>query len=592
MAKRISLLLTVVLLCGLLCACGQTTFRPKIQVTLVETNGFSVEENGIWIYPGQNVCFTLQMHTGWELTDADYDGSYYIWKENGVTKLELRNVCYPTRVTPEVTGYNRRITYDPNGGAGEITAVTYNISVHTRPNTAIGTDLFSRDGYTLTGWNTAPDGSGTRVGLGSRITVPEAGITLYAQWASWTATDHFSYASTSDGIRITGYHGADRTVVVPEYIEALPVTEIAAGAFAEAPITAVILPKSLRTVEDGAFSRSTLESVLLFDNIETVSDAGFVGCEGLKTLYINAIEAPYGYAFRRESMYADKVDLLINAQGQKKAVFYGGCSMWYNLNGQTAQNALPDYKVINMGLNGTVNSDIQLQILSAFLEPGDVFFHTPELSSDQQFLTATDMDHNAEILWAGLEYNYDLVSLVDIRLIENFFGSFRDYLAGKSEETNYRRQYTDSDGNTYLDSTGSLPFDRIGQTETLPEEEAIHLDLEILQSRDLSRLQHFYENFSDRDIHVYVSYACLLYSSVPEDQQENVAAVDSLLRNAIGAMDGPVLVSTLWDFLYDREEFYNSAYHLQSAAVDSNTAVWLRDLKKQMTRDGLLPSNP
>ena len=589
MAKRISLLLTALLLCGLLCACGQSVFLSKIQVTLVETDGFSVEENGIWIYPGQNVCFTLQMQPGWELTDADYGGLYYIWQENGLTKLELRNVCYPTRVTPEVTSYYRRITYDPNGGTGETAAVTYNISVHTRPNTAIGTDIFSRPGYTLTCWNTEPDGSGTRVGLGSRITVPESGITLYAQWAPWTGADQFSYVSTADGIRITGYHGTEKAVVVPEYIGDLPITEIAAGAFADAPITAVILPKSLRAVEDGVFSRSTLESVLLFDNIETISDASFDGCGSLKTLYINAIEAPYGYAFRRESMYADKVDMLINAQGQKKVVFYAGCSMWYNLNGQTAQNALPGYQVINMGLNGTVNSDIQMQILSAFLEPGDIFFHTPELSSDQQFLTATDMDHNAEILWAGLEYNYDLLTLVDIRGIGNFFGSFRDYLARKSEETNYRQQYTDSDGNTYLDPTGSLPFDRLGQTETLPEEEAIHLDLEILQSRDLSRLQHFYEDFSDRGIHVYVSYACLLYTSVPEDQQDNVAAVDSLLRDAISAMDGPVLVSTLWDYLYDREEFYNSAYHLQSSMVDANTATWLRDLKKQMTQDGLTP---
>ena len=242
-----------------------------------------------------------------------------------------------------------------------------------------------------------------------------------------------------------------------------------------------------------------------------------------------------------------------------------------------------------MGLNGTVNSYILMQILSHYLEPGDIFFHTPELSSDQQFLTAIDMDNNADILWAALEYNYDLLTLVDFRGIDNFFGSFRDYLAMKSEETAYRQQYRDDEGRTYLDSTGSLPFERVGQTEVLPEEEAVHLDPEIIQGRDLSLLQSFYEDFSQRGIHVYISYACLLYTSVPEAQQDNVALVDGLLRDAIGAMEGPVLVSTLWDYLYERSEFYNSAYHLQSTVVDANTALWLRDLKKQMTRDGLLP---
>ena len=50
---------------------------------------------------------------------------------------------------------------------------------HFRLNTPIGTDLFARDGYTLIGWNTRPDGSGESVGLGSRIAW-EDGLTLYA----------------------------------------------------------------------------------------------------------------------------------------------------------------------------------------------------------------------------------------------------------------------------------------------------------------------------------------------------------------------------------------------------------------------------
>ena len=589
MKREFSLFLSVTILCALLCGCGQTAFDQKILVSLVETADFTVEENGIWIYPGQRATFTLQPRSGVEIIGADYEGAYYIWNDNGTVKLELRDVDYPTRVNLETTSYYRRISYDANGGIGENFTVTYDITLHTRPNTAIGTDRYQREGYTLVCWNTQPDGSGQRVGLGSRVTVPEEGITLYAQWAKWSDPADFSYTAAEDGVTVTGYSGSDRTVVIPEYLNGLPVTQIAAGAFANNTAQSVILPKSLLRVEDGAFTGAALTSLLLFDSIESVSDAAFAGCENLRTLYINAVEAPYGYAFRRESMYADKVDMLIDAQGQKKVVFYAGCSMWYNLNGQAAQNALKDYKVINMGVNGTINASIQMQILEAFLEPGDILFHTPELSSDQQFLTATEMDNNADILWAGLEYNYDLLTLVDIRGIGKLLDSFCDYLDMKKEETDYRQQFIDDDGNTYLDSTGSLPFDRTGQTETLPEEEAVHLDLEILQNRDLSLLESFYRNFTDRGIHVYVSYACLLYTSVPEEQKDNVAAVDELLRNTIAEMDGPVLVSTLWDYLYDREEFYNSAYHLQSSAVEENTSLWIRDLKKQMEKDGLLP---
>mgnify|MGYP006922394569 CR=1 FL=1 len=116
------------------------------------------------------------------------------------------------------------------------------------------------------------------------------------------------------------------------------------------------------------------------------------------------MEAPFGYAWRKESCYADKMDLLILTQGQRQvkssAALHrahwayrvtppagtltrlprptaSGCSMWYNLDGLQAQQALGDgYRVVNLGLNGTVNSPVQMQIL-------------PGLPSSRSGMTAT-----------------------------------------------------------------------------------------------------------------------------------------------------------------------------------------------------------
>lgn len=592
MKKYSIFFLLMVLLCGFLCACGQTTTEPKILVNLVETDDFTVEENGIWIYPGQDVCFTIRMNADTELSGTDYGGNYYIWKENGVTKLELRDVRAPSRVTLDVTYFYRHITYDPNGGEGDSSTITYDTTIHTRPNTSIGTNLFSREGWTLTCWNTSSDGSGTRIGLGSRATVPEEGMTLYAQWEPWSSIADFSYTVKEDGVTILQYLGQDDTVVVPELINDLPVTTIAYGAFAGTQTRSVILPKSLISVEDGAFAGCTMESILLFDNIESVSDAAFVNCTNLQTLYINAIEAPFGYTFRRESMYADKIDLLINAAGQKKVVFYGGCSMWYNLNGQTAQDALKDYTVINAAINGTVNSYIQMQIMEHYLEAGDIFFHTPELPSKQQLMTITDMGNYDDKLWCGLENNYDLFALVDIRGIGGVFDTFCTYLSKKTEATDYQQQYVDSEGNLYMDSTGSLPFLRTTPRETLVETELVCLDLERIQEAGSSPLVDIYRSYTGKGVIIYVSYASLDYSALTAEELANVERADQLFRNVITRMDGPVLISTLWDYLYDESQFYDSAFHLLSSAVDSNTATWLRDLREQMVRDGLLDADP
>ena len=575
-------------MCILISGCNYSSvYDPRIRVTLVQSNDYYIEENGLLIYPGQDVTFTVQVYSGRELMGVDYDGTYRIWQENGKTKIKLEDVNYPTRVELLITSHYRRITYDPNGGSGSVTTLTYNTELHTRPNTSIGANLFSRKGYTLIGWNTAADGSGSRVGLGSRVSVDITGLTLYAQWAKWADEDDFTWSATDSQVTITGYHGSGDTVCIPETIQGLPVTTIASGAFNNAPTQTLILPHSIVTLEDGAVSTADLRELVFFDNIENISDRAFSGCTELTTLYINAIEAPFGYSFRRESMYADKIDMLIDAQGQKKAVFYGGCSMWYNLDGEAAQNALKDYIVVNTALNGTINSYVQMQIMAHYLEEGDIFFHTPELTSPQQLLTDLTMDSGDDYLWCGLEYNYDLLTLVDIRPIDGLFDSLRHYLDRKNEETAYTGQYLDADSNRYLDATGSLPFRRDVPTEDLPEIETVALDLVAIQNSDLSMLKAMYDRYTELGVHVYVSYYCIMYDEVPEDQRDNADPIHRYFKSALEEMDGPVLVSKIWDYLYQRADFYNTAYHLLSSAVESNTALWLRDLRAQMAKDGL-----
>lgn len=585
--KANRIILFLLLLSLVLNGCGNYAYDPRIRVSLVQTGDFYAEENGILIYPGQNATFTLQVYSGRELMGTDYNGAYRIWQENGQTKLMLVDVNYPTRVNLDITSHYRRITYDPNGGTGSQTTVTYDTSLHTRPNTATGVSLFSRNGWTLTCWNTEPDGSGTRIGLGSRMTVSQEGETLYAQWTPWTGSESFSWTVSGDAVTITAYHGSEETVCIPQTINGLPVTGIASGAFQNASLRTLVLSPSLISIADGAFSNCPLEEIVLFDNIETISDGAFSGCGSLKTLYINAVEAPYGYAFRRESMYADKIDMLIDAQGEKKIVFYGGCSMWYNLDGQIAQNALKDYRVIDTAINGTVNSYVQMQIMAQYLEEGDIFFHTPELTSPQQLLTDLTMDTGDDYLWCALEYNYDLLTLVDLRPVDGVFDSLCHYLSRKDTATDYRSEYLDGDGNRYLDSTGTLPFRRTEPTKDLAEIETVELDPEKLSQADLSALEAIYRQYTQQGVHVYVSYYCVMYDQLPEDQQANVGAMQTCFREILEGMDGPVLVSTLWDYLYEKAEFYNTAYHLLTPAVEENTALWIRDLKAQMEKDGL-----
>ena len=585
MRRRLYLSLSVLFL-FLLSGCGDGPEpETRIQVSILESQGFTVENNGQYIRPGEDAVFLLNMDSGFTLADTDYAGACRTAVDGRRIELTLENVRYPTHVALRLTSRYVSITYEPNGGTGEAVTVAYDTTNHLRPNTSTGAGSFTRDGYTLVSWNTRPDGTGERVGLGSRVSV-DIQLTLYAQWARWSDAADFTYRTDGETVAITGCRGGDPTVVVPAVIDGREVTAISSGAFRDCAMTELILPATLRTVEDGAFQNCALETVTLFDNIESIGDAGFENCEQLKTLRINAAERPYGANWRKESCYADKVDLLIQAQGKNKIVFYGGCSVWYNLDSSLLSPLLDQgYRVVNMGLNGTVNSSVQMQILGNFLERGDILFHTPELSSPRQMMTILHMNEVDGILWCGLEYNYDLFALVDLRTVSGAFDSFCHYLSTKESRTDYSAVYMEDYYKTFCDEYGCIPFYR---TDTKPDlADRVFLDPAAIDGDGLARLKAFYDQYQARGVRVYLSYACVNMDDVPAEQRDNVELMDSLFREAVQGMGGPVLISRLEDFLYHHDDFYDTNYHLLSQPARRNTAVWLRDLQAQMEKDGL-----
>lgn len=557
----------------------------RVLVSVAEGSHFTITNNGQSVERGQEVTFELFSEEGYALTEVDYAGTYRLWQEGERILLTLEEVRYPTQIHVTLSNQFFCLTYDPNGGEGEPFTLRQEKKFHLRPNTSIGTELLPREGYTLLGWNTEPDGSGLSVGLGSRVTVPDEGITLYAQWAEWSDETNFLYAVQEGEAIITGYTGEEKTLVIPETLGGMPVIQIAEEAFAGCEAETVVLPRTLKTVADGAFRDSTLVRLYLFDNIDSIGDAALTNCTAFTTLHINAAEAPNGYATRKESCYADKVDLLINAQGKRKLVFYGGCSVWYNLDMQQVLDAYgKSYQIVNMGLNGTVNAQLQMEILSAFLEEGDVLFHTPELSSSFQMLSNVNMGRRDTPLWSGIEYNYDLVSMVNMQHITGVLDSFSWYLSRKSGETDYEGHYVDSKDRAYFGPFGEVPFSRY---EPIAGElgDEVTLTVDNLQPEGLERLSCWYATFQKRGITVYLSYACLNRDALPEGQWENADAVEAALIEAVEGMEGVTLISRLKDYVYFKTDFYDTNYHLLSGQVSRNTRCWLRDLAPYLPVD-------
>jgi len=97
----------------------------------------------------------------------------------------------------------------------------------------------------------------------------------YGLSAERNPADDFEYRVDDNHITITGYHGSEKNITIPETINGLPVTVIAGGAFARLRLTGLTLPKTITIIENRAFSYNSLTKLTLPDSVIKVDYMAF-----------------------------------------------------------------------------------------------------------------------------------------------------------------------------------------------------------------------------------------------------------------------------------------------------------------------------
>lgn len=109
--------------------------------------------------------------TGWN-TKADGTGTAVLERSSIRLKAGTTTVYAQWQANPTT------LTLDPNGGEGNPAS----IDGHTGETVTTEGDIPRRPGYTLTGWNTTPDGTGTSYPPVASYLLPPAPTVWYAQW--------------------------------------------------------------------------------------------------------------------------------------------------------------------------------------------------------------------------------------------------------------------------------------------------------------------------------------------------------------------------------------------------------------------------
>ena len=131
---------------------------------------------------------------GFKNNDAIYQqGSYGCYWSSSLYEIQsdyayYLNIIPSTREQGQYSrsyGYSVRpvyltyycVRFDANQGEGKMDS----LMVKKTESLTIPANQFTRDGYFFTSWNTAPDGSGTKVAVQSKF-LPKSDTTFYAQW--------------------------------------------------------------------------------------------------------------------------------------------------------------------------------------------------------------------------------------------------------------------------------------------------------------------------------------------------------------------------------------------------------------------------
>ncbi len=568
------------------CAAKDTeTHSFPVHLALEQSEGYTADRYTAQVQPGERVTFTLTPAEGYNLTTAQGGD---LQRSGGAYTLTVPAAKYSQTLSVEAVKSEVSITYHPNGGQGEEVSLPV-LPTHLRLNTSTGQDLFARPGCTLMGWNTAPDGSGTAVGLGSRVDW-QPGLTLYAQWAAWTDADCFDWTEYGSGVMVTGYHGQDTTLTVPAEIEGKPVYAIGKNACAGAECTTLILPPGLQRVEENAFADSGVETVILSDDINSITDYAFSGCSNLRTLRVNAVEPP-AYSGSYFSTFADKYDRLLSLRERRKLVLFSGSSTRFGYDSPALEAGLEGYEVVNMGVFAYTSATPQLLLILDCMGEGDILLHSPEFDAAQrQFCTRADLEDH---FWAMMEANYDMATALDLHQVSSAFSGLSAYLSEKSAMEPKRYDLSpadfDEDGNPVstpsYNAYGDYCLYRPNAAEDAPVY-GLGVDYTVAafpKAQYIDSLNRMYQRFLDQGVQVFFTYAPRNREAISEDSTRSARkALDQWFRDNLNV---PV-ISDIEESLYPGRYLSGTDNHLSTEGVAIRSRRILDDLHRAMEQEG------
>lgn len=96
----------------------------------------------------------------------------------------------------------------------------------------------------------------------------------------------YSFRKKSKRIRITNYHGSEKSIIIPAYIGGMLVNEIGANAFTNSCVERVAIPDNIKKLGESAFAGSNVQFVIFGKGLRAIPKMCFYNCKKLDTIVL------------------------------------------------------------------------------------------------------------------------------------------------------------------------------------------------------------------------------------------------------------------------------------------------------------------
>ncbi|MBO5501966.1 MAG: leucine-rich repeat protein, partial [Clostridia bacterium] len=145
--------------------------------------------------------------------------------------------------------------------------------------------------------------------------------------APFAAGDYLCQQLPDGTLAITGYQGSESQLTIPDTLDGLPVTQIAASAFENnQTIQSVTLPEGLTQLSFAAFQNcASLTDITFPSTLTTIEDQAFEGCVRLQSAHLPEGITHVGSRTFRNCTALTDVELR-DSQGSIRAQTFDGCT--------------------------------------------------------------------------------------------------------------------------------------------------------------------------------------------------------------------------------------------------------------------------